>query len=51
MNNLATAFTWITERVGDIVDTISGNPLLLIGLSIFVVGGVIGLGYRLIHSR
>ena len=51
LDNLASAFSWITSRVGDIVATISGNPLLMIGLAIFTVGGVIGLGYRLIHGR
>ena len=39
-------WTWITGGLS----TITGNPILLIGLGIFVAGAVIGLVYRLIHG-
>ena len=39
-------WTWITNGLS----TITGNPILLIGLGIFVAGAVIGLVYRLIHG-
>lgn len=48
--NLGTVFTQITSWVKDIVSTITASPILMIGLGIFVVGGVIGLGYRLIRG-
>lgn len=39
-------WTWITGGLS----TITGNPILLIGLGIFVAGAVIGLVYRLIRG-
>lgn len=48
--NLTTAWGWITDRMGDIVTTITGNPLYLLGLGFWTVGGAIGLGYRLIRG-
>lgn len=39
-------WTWITGGLA----TITGNPILLIGLGIFVAGAVIGLVYRLIRG-
>lgn len=48
--NLTTAWTWITGRMGAIVDTITGNPIYLLGLGFWTVGGAIGLGYRLIRG-
>ena len=50
MENLATVFTQITTWVASIVETITASPVLMIGLGIFVVGAVIGLGYRLIRG-
>ena len=48
--NLTEAWTWITGRMGAIVDTITGNPIYLLGLGFWTVGGAIGLGYRLIRG-
>lgn len=48
--NLTTAWGWITDRMGDIVDTITANPIYLLGLGFWTVGGAIGLGYRLIRG-
>lgn len=50
MTNLGTLFGKLTEWMGDIVDTITSSPLLMLGLGIFVVGAVIGLAYRLIRG-
>ncbi len=50
MENLTTVvsqiWTWITSGLA----TITGNPILLLGLGIFVAGAVIGLVYRLIRG-
>lgn len=50
MENLTTVvsqiWTWITSGLS----TITGNPILLLGLGIFVAGAVIGLVYRLIRG-
>lgn len=48
--NLTTAWTWITGRMSAIVSTITDNPIYLIGLGFWTVGGAIGLGYRLIRG-
>ena len=48
MEALGTIFTQVMTWVGTLVDTISGEPLLLIPVGIFVVGAVIGLAGRLI---
>lgn len=50
IQNLGTLFTWITSRMGTLVNTITSSPVLMIGLGIFVVGAVIGLAYRLIRG-
>lgn len=43
---LTTVWSWITNGLS----TITGNPILLIGLGIFVAGAIIGLVYRLIRG-
>ena len=48
MTTLGTIFTQIMTWVGDLVTTISSEPLLLLPVGIFVVGAVIGLASRLI---
>ena len=50
LTNLGTVFTQVTSWMGSIVDVITGHPIYLIGLGIFVTGAVIGLGYRLIRG-
>ena len=50
LTNLGTVFTEVTGWLGDIVSTITGSPILLLGLGIFTVGAVIGLAYRLIRG-
>lgn len=50
MTNLGTAVTQVFAWITEVLSTVSGNPLLLIGLGIFVAGAAIGLVYRLIHG-
>lgn len=50
LTNLGTVFTQIGTWLSSIVSTITGSPILLIGLGIFVFGAVIGLAYRLIRG-
>lgn len=38
--------TWVTS----LLSTITGHPILLLGVAIFAVGGTIGLVYRLIRG-
>ena len=40
LSNLGTVFTQVTTWLSGIVSTISGSPILLLGLGIFVVGAV-----------
>lgn len=50
LDNLGTVFTQIMTWIGSAFGTITGQPLLLLGLGIFVAGAVIGLVYRLIKG-
>lgn len=50
MTNLTTVFTWIMARISEGFTTITSEPILLLGLGIFVAGAVIGLVYRLIKG-
>lgn len=45
---LGTVFTQVTTWMGTMADTITGEPVYLIGVGIFVVGSAIGLVRRLI---
>ena len=50
MDNLSSVQTSIWGWITTGLSTITGNPILLIGLGIFVAGAVIGLVYRLIRG-
>lgn len=50
LENLGVVFTQLTSWLTSIVATITASPILLTGLGIFVVGGIIGLAYRLIRG-
>lgn len=50
MQNLGSTVSQIWAWITDGLATITGNPILLIGLGIFVAGAVIGLVYRLIRG-
>ena len=46
--NLGTVVTWVIGQVGDVMDVVVQNPILLISVGIFVVGAAIGLFKRLV---
>ena len=48
MTAVGTVFTQLGTWVGDLVEVIANQPLLLIPVGIFCFGGVIGLAKRLI---
>lgn len=50
LDRMGQMFAWMGERVVDVVAIITapGNELMLIGTIIFLFGGAIGLGSRLI---
>lgn len=50
MQNLGATLTQIWSWISGALATVTGNPILLIGLGIFVAGAVIGLVYRLIRG-
>lgn len=50
MENLTAVLTAIWGWITTGLKTVTSEPILLIGLGIFVVGAVIGLTYRLIHG-
>ena len=50
LTTLGTAFSQITTWMGSIVSTITADALYMVALAIWVVGAVIGLGYRLIRG-
>lgn len=48
MESLGTVADFLWEQVGDVVTTITTQPLLLIPVGIFVAGAAIGLAKRFI---
>ena len=50
MTNLMTVVGELFDQVGEVVDTITANPVLMIGIGIWFAGGAIGLAYRLIRG-
>lgn len=50
LDGVGAVFTQIMTWLGSLVTTISNNPLLLLTVGIFIVGGVIGLAKRLIGA-
>lgn len=50
MTNLGSVVTQIWSWITNGLTTITSNPILLLGLGIFVAGAVIGLVYRLIRG-
>ena len=50
LENLTTVFNQLGTWMGSMVTTITGSPLLLLSVGIFVTGAVIGLAYRLIKG-
>lgn len=50
MTQLTSVVTSLWTMVTEGLTTITSQPILLIGLGIFVVGAVIGLVYRMIRG-
>ena len=50
LDGLSNVFTQLMSWIGNLVTTISANPLLLVSLGVFVAGAVIGLAVRLIRG-
>lgn len=49
--DLTTGATEIFKLVGNVADTIVGEPLLLLGVCFFAVGGAVGIFGRLLSRR
>ena len=50
MENLTSVVGDVWEMITSGFTTITSQPLLLVGLGIFVVGAIIGLVYRMIRG-
>lgn len=50
MTTLGTTFTQLLEWVTEMLGVVFSNPVLVIGLAIFVVGAVIALVYRMVRG-
>ena len=48
LDGLTTVFSQLMEWMGELVTTISANPLMLISTGFFAAGGAIGLCKRVI---
>jgi len=48
ISSIALIFSDILDYFGDILTLFTTNPLLLLGVGLFFIGGVIGLTMRLI---
>lgn len=48
MDNLTTAFSWVTTQMSSMVSVILGQPIFLLPVAIFAAGAAIGLCSRLI---
>ena len=51
MEKLGEAVTYLLTLMGTLVTTIIGNPMFLIGIAFFAIGGVVGLVFRMIHGN
>lgn len=45
---VGTAVGYMTEQVGSIMTTVTGNPILCLGIAMWVIGGAIALFQRLV---
>lgn len=50
MTTLGTTFTQLLEWVTEMLGVVFSNPVLVIGLAIFVVGAVVALVYRMVRG-
>lgn len=51
LTNIGTVFSQIMTWFGTFLSTVTTHPVLMIGISVFLVGAVIGLVYRAVHGR
>lgn len=51
LTTVGTVVTQIITWMTTMLTTIASEPLLLLGIAMFIVGGVIGLARRLIRGR
>lgn len=47
MENLTSAFEWVTTAMGTMATTILSQPIFLLGVGVFFAGATIGLAKRL----
>lgn len=45
---VTTAFTWIVEKAVSVIEIVTANPVLCLGIAIWAAGGAIGLFKRLV---
>lgn len=50
LSSIGSVFTQFITWVGSVANTIMTTPILLVGFSIFVIGGVVGVFGRLKNS-
>ncbi len=50
MESIGTVATFLWDQIGEVVNTITTTPLLLIPVGIFVAGAAIGLAKRFIGT-
>lgn len=43
-------FTWFITQMGSLVTFITANPIVLVTFLIMLVGGVVGMFFRIWHS-
>lgn len=45
---LTTAFTFMVDNTVDMIELVTANPVLCLGVAMWIVGGTIGLFKRLV---
>ena len=45
---LQTAFTWIVDKAVDMIEIVTANPVLCLGIAIWSAGAAIGLFKRIV---
>ena len=41
--------TWFFSQAANVGQTVVGTPLLLVGVSLSIIGGAVGLFFRFVH--
>lgn len=50
LSQVTTVFTWILERIGQLISFIMGNPFLAVSLFLFMCGAVVSFFIRIKNS-